>query len=72
MVEYLIRVADRDLYLMCRPSLGEFYHQFGFDSIAESEMPPFFLRISRMASLAKRLRKDGEALLVMRRQPVVC
>jgi N-acetylglutamate synthase-like GNAT family acetyltransferase len=72
MVDYLIRGADRDLFLMCRASLGDFYRQFGFDSIAESEMPPFFRRISRLASFAKRLRKEGEALLVMRRQPVVC
>ena len=54
-------------YLMCRSSLGEFYKKLGFAPVSEPQMPPYFRRISRLASLAEFLQKEGETLLVMRK-----
>lgn len=65
LVEHLIETHQGSLYLMCRASLGEFYKKFGFDPILEPEMPPYFRRINRLASLVEFLQKEGETLLVM-------
>ena len=66
-VEHLNEIHQGDLYLMCRSSLGGFYEKLGFKALDESQMPPYFRRVSRLASLANFLRKEGETLLVMRR-----
>jgi N-acetylglutamate synthase-like GNAT family acetyltransferase len=67
LVEHLTEIHQGDLYLMCRSSLGGFYEKLGFESLSEPQMPPYFRRVSRLASLADFLRKEGETLLVMRR-----
>jgi len=67
LVTHLTGSHEGDLYLTCRSSLGEFYEKLGFESLAETQMPPYFRRINRLASLAEFLRKEGETLLVMRR-----
>ena len=66
-IEYLVCEHPEDMYLMCRSSLGDFYERFDFRALRETEMSPYFRRISRLASLAEFLRKDGETLLVMQR-----
>lgn len=58
---------EGDLYLTCGSSLGEFYEKFGFELIDEQQMPPFFRRVSRLASLLDILYKGDETMLVMRR-----
>jgi N-acetylglutamate synthase-like GNAT family acetyltransferase len=68
LVEYLIDTNDGDLYLMCRDSLENFYKKLGFEAITEPQMPLYFRRISRLASLAEILRKEGETLLVMQKR----
>ncbi|MBK9711633.1 MAG: GNAT family N-acetyltransferase [Kouleothrix sp.] len=56
------------LYLMCAPRLGGYYARFGFQPIADGELPPYFRRIDRASRLAARLlRSDGPRVLVMRR-----
>ena len=67
LVAHLTGNYKGDLYLTCRSSLGEFYAKLGFESIHEHQMPPYFRRINRLASLLDILRKEGETLLVMRR-----
>ena len=67
LVEHLVEIYQGELYLMCRSSLGRFYQKFGFEPIIESQMPAYFHRISRLASLVEILRKEGETLLVMHR-----
>jgi N-acetylglutamate synthase-like GNAT family acetyltransferase len=67
LVEHLIAIHVGDLYLMCRASLGEFYKRFGFKPITDLEMPPYFRRVSRLASLVELLQREGETLLVMRK-----
>lgn len=66
-IEHLVSKHPENMYLMCRSSLGSFYERLGFCAIQETDMPPYFRRISRLASLAEFLRKDGETLLVMKR-----
>jgi N-acetylglutamate synthase-like GNAT family acetyltransferase len=66
-LQHLIQHNDGDLYLMCRASLGVFYRKFGFNGISEPEMPLYFQRVSKLASLAEILRKEGESLLILRR-----
>jgi N-acetylglutamate synthase-like GNAT family acetyltransferase len=66
-IEYLVNAYSEDLYLMCRSSLGAFYKRFGFRALQATEMPAYFRRISRLASLMEVLRKEGETLLVMKR-----
>jgi len=67
LVERLIAIHEGDLYLMCRRSLGDFYKKLGFEPISNHEMPPYFRRVSRLASLVELLQREGETLLVMRK-----
>lgn len=71
-IEHLLAQSDEQmphshLYLMCRSGLRPFYEKFGFRVIQEAEMPPYFKRVSRLASLIDIVRKEGEKLLVMKR-----
>ena len=59
---------DGPIYLMCRSSLGDFYRKLGFEVVASDQMPPYFRRISRLASLAEILQQEGETLLIMGNQ----
>ena len=67
LVAHLTTHHNGTLYLMCRSSLGEFYLKLGFAPISEPQMPPYFRRINRLASLIEFLQKEGENLLVMRK-----
>jgi len=68
LIKHLTGNHEGDLYLMCRASLGDFYKKFGFNGINGPNMPRYFRRISRLASLAEILRKEGETLLIMKRE----
>jgi amino-acid N-acetyltransferase len=68
LVEYWIQHHAGDLYLMCRASLGGFYQRFGFEIAAEGDVPPYFCRISRLASFFKRNRDHENGLLIMKRE----
>ena len=67
MVAHLTGNHKGDLYLTCRSSLGEFYVKFGFESINEQQMTPYFRRINRLATVLNILQKGDETMLVMRR-----
>jgi amino-acid N-acetyltransferase len=67
LVANLMANHQGNLYLMCRSSLEEFYKKLGFAPVSEPQMPSYFRRISRLASLAEFLQKEGETLLVMRK-----
>ncbi len=64
-IEHLLALATRPLYLTCRQSLGGFYQQWGFRPLAEAEMPPYFRRLSRLARALMNLARYEEGLLVM-------
>jgi len=48
-IERLIAMSPRPLYLTCRSRLGSFYEKWGFRSIESDDMPPYFRRLSRLA-----------------------
>jgi N-acetylglutamate synthase-like GNAT family acetyltransferase len=64
-IESLILAAPRPLYLTCRSSLGSFYEKWGFRALQAEAMPPYFRRLSRVASLLSRISRGSETLLVM-------
>lgn len=68
-IEALLASHQGDLFLTCRSRLGPLYEKFGFRTIGEPEMPPYFQRVAR---LARRLSFTGlfpVDLLVMKREP---
>ncbi len=67
LIAHLTRHYAGDLHLMCRASLGGFYEKLGFSVIAEPAIPPYFRRITRLATLIEALRQQGQTLLVMRK-----
>jgi amino-acid N-acetyltransferase len=67
-IEYLIQNQEGDLFLMCRDSMGAFYHLFGFEIISRQEMPPFFRRIEYIASLFQIIYSRDASLLFMRKK----
>lgn len=64
-IEHLISNAPRPLYLTTRAHLGSFYGKWGFRIAEPSEMPTYFRRLNRVASLLSTLVRDDEGLLVM-------
>lgn len=65
-IKHLLVMHPRPIYLTCRERLGIFYSKFGFLVIQRQEMPPYFRRISRIASGIRRLGVIPESLLVMK------
>jgi len=67
-IESLLASHTGDLYLMCASSLRPLYEKFGFRPVEEPGMPRYFRRIKKLAGLAEWLRRDGEFLLIMKRE----
>jgi len=67
-IEHLLKVGHRPLYLMCESSNGPLYEKFGFQAIPFDEMSRYFQRISKLAGLASTLARREERLLVMKLQ----
>ncbi len=55
------------LYLTCRAPLEAYYARFGFRRIAREEMPPYFRRIIRLASIIIALSRRSVQIIVMKR-----
>jgi N-acetylglutamate synthase-like GNAT family acetyltransferase len=66
-IERLISDHPGELYLVCRSRLGVFYDRFGFRSIQENDMPPYFRRIHRLVRVFGRTGLMPMDLLVMKR-----
>ena len=62
----LAREPERPLYLMCRARLRTLYNKFGFRAIGLDEMPPYFLRISRVERIFNSKAQPDDRLLVMK------
>lgn len=65
LIEYFLEIYPRDLYLMCRSSLGQMYEKFGFREVPEAKLPRYFQRILALMGLFERVRSDGLRVLVM-------
>ena len=64
-IGHLINIHPRPLYLTCRSNLEPFYQQFKFQTIRESEMPPYFRRVNRLGSFLLTLVRSKDRLIVM-------
>lgn len=58
--------AGPPLYLTCRAELEPLYARFGFRSLGEAELPPYFLRLRRIANFLFRLARREDGLRIMR------
>ncbi len=67
LINHLLATHEGALYLTCLDTMESFYQQFGFRSITETEMTPYFRRLARIAATFRFLRDDGRRLLVMQR-----
>ena len=65
-IEKLLRENPRPMYLMCMSHNGPMYEKFGFQVIAEKQMPRYFARIKKLFNIADVFRKSGEELFVMK------
>lgn len=65
-IEYLMAQAPRPLFLVCLSSMGPFYEKWGFREVGLDDMPAYFRRLARLASLMPSLVGRGEGLLVMK------
>ena len=54
------------LYLTCRKALGPLYEKFGFQTLKQDELSPYFRRIWCFANTLHHLKRDIGPLLVMR------
>lgn len=54
------------LYLFCGSHNITFYERFGFVEIKRPNMPPYFKRISQLASLLEAFAREGQRLAVMK------
>lgn len=64
-IERLLAESPRPLYLTCASQLGLLYEKFGFRALSESEMTPYFRRLSRLATAFMKMAR-GQTLLVMK------
>ncbi|MEP7137823.1 MAG: GNAT family N-acetyltransferase [Chloroflexota bacterium] len=69
-IEHLLSVSPRPLYLTCRSRLEPFYEKFGFHALAYAEMPRYYQRISKLVGFIGAVAKFGEGggLSVMKLQ----
>jgi N-acetylglutamate synthase-like GNAT family acetyltransferase len=65
-IETLLRENPKPMYLMCLSHNGPMYEKFGFQVIAEKQMPRYFARIKKLFGIADVFRKSGEELFVMK------
>ena len=65
-IEKLLRENPKPMYLMCISHNGQMYEKFGFQVIAEKQMPRYFARIKKLFNIADVFRKSGEELFVMK------
>jgi amino-acid N-acetyltransferase len=67
-IDHLVNIHPKPLYLTCRSSLEPFYQRFRFQTLRENEMPPFFRRMSRLGNTFLKLSRSKDRLLVMHLQ----
>lgn len=59
------RESNAPLYLLCADDMPTFYERFGFRRIGRSEMPPYFRRLTRLASFVEAFVRAGLTPVVM-------
>jgi N-acetylglutamate synthase-like GNAT family acetyltransferase len=59
---------DGALYLTCRSDMESLYQKFGFRTIEEKEMTPYFRRLRKVAGAFELFARGDVKLLVMKRE----
>jgi N-acetylglutamate synthase-like GNAT family acetyltransferase len=67
LIAYLMGRHPAVLYLTCLNTMASFYTQFGFLTIEQAEMTPYFRRLKRMMATFGFLAGTGRKLVVMKR-----
>jgi len=67
-IDFLLNVTPKPIYLTCRSSLETFYQRFNFVTVQHNDMPPYFQRISRLSKVFLKITRSKDSLLVMRYQ----
>ncbi len=65
-IQKLLTLTDRPLYLTCREQLQPFYEKFGFKIIPQAGLPPYFSRIMRLVRVLRTLKLMTPTIIVMR------
>jgi N-acetylglutamate synthase-like GNAT family acetyltransferase len=68
LIEAVLARETGPLYLTCRASLEPFYNRFGFKSLPDADLTPYFRRLTRLVRILKRIVPISENLAVMRRE----
>jgi amino-acid N-acetyltransferase len=58
--------AGPPLYLTCRAALEPLYTRFGFRSLGDVELPPYFLKLRRITNIFFRLAGHDNGMRIMR------
>lgn len=66
MIQKLMEMGPRPLYLTCVSTMGPFYEKFGFRTLEQTELPKYFRRLSNVANFVNALHVMNHKLLVMR------
>jgi len=66
-IQHLLEHSTGVLYLTCVKRMGTFYEPFGFRSIEEDEMTPYFRRLKKIAGVFTFFAPVDKKLLVMKR-----
>jgi N-acetylglutamate synthase-like GNAT family acetyltransferase len=64
-IEHLINVFPKPIYLTCRANLTPFYQRFGFQTIQNEQMPLYYRRMSRLALIFFWFTRNKEGLSIM-------
>ena len=66
LIEHLLAVAPRPVYLTCRSGLRKMYEKFGFRVLETEDLPDYYRRLQRLAGIFMSLTRRNETLLVMK------
>jgi N-acetylglutamate synthase-like GNAT family acetyltransferase len=66
-IMHLLAEAPSPLYLTCRTELRTYYEKFGFQSLVDEQLPPYFRRLWRIARMVTRLSPRMGSMQIMRK-----
>lgn len=66
LIETLLAIHPRPIYLLCRSKLEPFYEKFGFSTLPPEEPPKYFRRVCQVMAGLEVLQQMQETILIMR------
>jgi amino-acid N-acetyltransferase len=65
-IEHLLEHSRHPIYLTCRSGLGPFYEKWGFQAVNPEDMPVYYQRLLRLATVLTKVAPAIGRILVMR------